>query len=182
MGSGYLSERHVLPIIVLCLPRAAMGLRESLVRIGSWRKWSWSRRRLGRLATVMSLLAVALMIQLKPAHASRWGHLAAARWLTAHAEPGEAVLDTRGWAAFHSGLPAYDYWHVRQALTDSNLSYLVVTLDELEATSPRAATLRSIIKRAGQLAVAYPERLGGLDASIRVYRFNPLRVGTGDRP
>jgi hypothetical protein len=33
---GYLSERHVVPLVLLCLPRAAMGLRESLIRLGGW--------------------------------------------------------------------------------------------------------------------------------------------------
>ena len=48
------------------------------------------------------------------------------------------VLDTRGWARFVSGQPGYDYWHVRQALTDSHLSYIIVGLDELEAQQPHA--------------------------------------------
>ena len=47
------------------------------------------------------------------------------------------MLDTRGWARFVSGHPGYDYWHVRQALTDSHLSYIVVGLDELASQQHR---------------------------------------------
>ena len=68
-------------------------------------------------------------------HLSRWGHWAAGQWLADNAGPTELVLDTRGWARFVSGHAGYDYWHVRQALTDSHLSYIIVGLDELEARS-----------------------------------------------
>ena len=80
-----------------------------------------------------------IVFQLKPAHPSRWGHWAAGRWLAANAKPGEAVLDTRGWAAFVSGLPSYDYWHVRQALTDSQADLRRRRTDELKAAEPPRA-------------------------------------------
>lgn len=179
---GYLSERHVVPLVLLCLPRAAMGLRESLIRLGGWRRWSWSQRRVVRLLAVASMLVAATVIQARPGHPSRWGHWAAGQWLANHAQDGEAVLDTRGWASFSSGLPNYDYWHVRQALSDQRLAYIVVTRDELDAASARARTLRALLGRACTLAIAYPERPGGRDASIRVYRFEPPRHWGGDRP
>ena len=84
----------------------------------------------------MVTVAAGVKLQLKPAHPTRWGHREAGRWLAAHAGPGEAVLDTRGWAAFVSGLPSYDYWHVRQAFTDAHLAYVVVGDDELQAAQP----------------------------------------------
>ena len=82
------------------------------------------------------LVAASIVVQMQPNHLnhlSRWGHWAAGQWLAGHADPTEMVLDTRGWARFVSGHPGYDYWHVRQALTDSHLSYIIVGLDELEA-------------------------------------------------
>ena len=66
------------------------------------------------------------------------------------------MLDTRGWARFVSGLPGYDYWHVRQALTDSHLSYILVGLDELKASSPRAATLRALLAYVGTPLEEFP--------------------------
>ena len=77
--------------------------------------------------------------QLRPSHPTRWGHWAAGHWLAEHARPGDVVLDTRGWARFVSGAPGYDYWHVRQALTDSHLSYVVVGHEELDGQQPAGA-------------------------------------------
>jgi hypothetical protein len=119
---------------------------------------------------VLILLGVAL--QSKPAHASRWGHRAAGRWLAAHADPGAAVLDTRGWAAFTSGLRAYDYWHVRQALTDQRLSFVVVGVDELEAPSQRARTLRAVLEHAAVPVASFPDYRGGAEAGVLVFRFH----------
>jgi hypothetical protein len=111
-----------------------------------------------------------IIFQLKPAHTSRWGHRAAGRWLAANAKPGQAVLDTRGWASFVSGLPSYDYWHVRQALTDARLAYVVVGADELKALSRRAETLRAVLAYVGTPAAGFPERNGGRDVGVWVYR------------
>ena len=84
------------------------------------------------------------------------GHWAAGRWLATHARPDELILDTRGWARFVSGRPGYDYWHVRQALTDSHLSYILVGLDELNASSRRAATLKSVLAYSATPLVDFP--------------------------
>ena len=97
---------------------------------------------------VVSIVAASIVVQMQPSHLnhlSRSGHWAAGRWLADHADPRELVLDTRGWAQFVSGHPGYDYWHVRQALTDSHLAYIVVGVDELQAKSTRAKTLKSLL-------------------------------------
>jgi hypothetical protein len=92
------------------------------------------------------------------------------------------VLDTRGWAAFVSGMLSYDYWHVGQAFTDSHLSYVVVGEDELQAPSRRGATLRSVLAYAGEPAVSFPEREGGRGAGVWVYRFHSPASWEGLRP
>ena len=86
------------------------------------------------------------------------------------------MLDTRGWARFVSGQPGYDYWHVRQALTDSHLSYIVVGLDELEARSSRARTLRALLAYAATPLEDFPAFPGDRTPGVRLYRFH--RPGT----
>ncbi len=115
------------------------------------------------------------MVQMMPSHLnhlSRWGHWAAGRWLVDHARPSERVLDTRGWARFISGQDGYDYWHVRQALTDSHLSYIIVGLDELEANSARAATLNALLSYAATPLKEFPAFPGDRTAGVRIYRFH----------
>ncbi|HEU5116903.1 MAG TPA: hypothetical protein VFT74_09540, partial [Isosphaeraceae bacterium] len=123
---GYLSGRHVLSLALLCTPWAASGLRAVGLRLSGWMNLELKRARRLRIGFALAAVVFASMIQLRPAHASRWGYQEAGLWISRHAGAGEAVLDTRGWAAFVADQPSYDYWHVRQALTDSRLTYIVV--------------------------------------------------------
>ncbi len=168
---GYVSGRHTLTLAMLSLPWAAAGLISFGRRLPRRLGLEPSRARRLRAVGLAVLIVSGVGLQLKPAHASRWGHREAGRWLAEHAEPGDAVLDTRGWAAFASGLRTYDYWHVGQAFTDHRLAFVVVGIDELEADSQRAETLRTWLAEAGQLAVTFPARRGGKDDAVRVYRF-----------
>jgi hypothetical protein len=126
-------------------------------------------------ATVAGLLvATSITVQMQPSHLnhlSRWGHWAAGQWLATHASPGELVLDTRGWARFVSAHPGYDYWHVRQALTDAHLSYVIVGLDEMEAHSSRGRTLKALLSYAATPLLDFPASPGNRTAGVRLYRF-----------
>lgn len=169
---GYLSDRHTLMLVIASLPWAAAGTFVCARGVAVKLRWSpWFARMAGATA-VLALIVAGAVLQAKPAHPSRWGHWAAGRWLAAHARPGEAVLDTRGWAAFVSGRPSYDYWHVRQAFTDSHLRYVVVGTTELAAESQRAATLRAVLAYSADQVVEFPERSDGRGAAgVRVYRY-----------
>jgi hypothetical protein len=168
MGLGYLSGRHALTLVIATLPWAAAGLIDAATGMAARLRFDPPRAARWRSAGVATILAVAVGVQAKPAHASRAGHLAAGRWLACHAAPGDAVLDTRGWAAFVSGCRSYDPWHVRQAFTDARLAYVVIGSDELAASSRRAATWRAVLGYAAEPVAAFPARRGH---EVRVYRF-----------
>ncbi len=171
MKMGYLSGRHTLTLVIVSVPWAAAGIWVCARRLAEKRQWSDRlARTIGATALAASIL-VGVAFQVRPGHPSRWGHWAAGQWLRTHAAPGEAVLDTRGWAAFVSGRPSYDYWHVRQSFTDSRLAYVVVGTDELEASSRRAATLRAVLAHAATPCAGFPERPGGREVGVRVYRY-----------
>jgi hypothetical protein len=172
---GYLSGRHVLVLVVAAIPWTAAGTY--VCALGIARKLSWSGRtaRWVRSAAMGLTVAASIVVQMIPSHLNhltRWGHWAAGQWLAAHARPDELILDTRGWARFISGRPGYDYWHVRQALTDSHLSYVLVGLDELETISPRAATLRALLAYAATPLIDFPAYPGATRAAVRLYRFH----------
>ncbi len=172
---GYLSWRHVLPLVVASMPWAAAGTYLCCRRIGELMRLSPGRARFARYAATVFTLGLSIAVQMNPSHwshLSRWGHWSAGRWLAAHAAPGEKVLDTRGWAQFISRLPGYDYWHVRQALTDSALAYVLVGVDELQASSARGATLRAILSFAGTPLVDFPASPGDPTPAVRIYRFH----------
>ena len=179
---GYLSGRHALTLVLASVPWVGAGI------------WAWvrglpDRYRLGttgsrRLAIVglSALIALGVTAQVKAMHPSRWGHWAAGQWLKEHATPDQAVLDTRGWAMFVRGGRGYDYWHVRQALTDASLAYVVVGEDELKARSRRAETLRAMLAYAAEPVAEFPDREGKAGVAVRVYRFRRPDSWEGMRP
>ncbi|WP_169980568.1 ArnT family glycosyltransferase [Tautonia rosea] len=171
MTTGYLSDRHCALLVVAIVPWSAVGLLDLARRWADRRALVPARRqRLARLALVMLLVGVAAL-QLKPGHASRWGYQQAGQWLAQRAGPGDAVLDTRGWAAFVSNLRSYGPWHIRQALTDEKLAYVVISEDELTARSRRAETLAALLDYAAEPVAAFPERQGDDTIGVRVYRY-----------
>jgi hypothetical protein len=172
---GYLSGRHLLPLVVAALPWAAAGTY--ICGRGIARNLAWGPRpaRCAAVGVLGLALAVSVAVQLRPTHLnhlSRWGHWAAGRWLAAHARPDEFILDTRGWARFISGRPGYDYWHVRQALTDSHLAYVLVGLDELEAGTPRAKTLQALLAYAATPLIEFSASPRDPTPAVRLYRFH----------
>lgn len=170
MTFGYLSSRHTLTLAIALLPCSADGALRLAMAIGD--RLPEGRRHRLAVATIAGLIVASAMVQLKPSHPSRWGHAEAGRWLSDHAGRGDAVLDTRGWAAFVSGLAAYDPWHVGQALTDRRLAFVVVGKDELDAGTRRAETLRAVLDYAAAPAAAFPERKGGEGVGVLVYRYH----------
>ena len=172
---GYLSGRHIMPLVYASLPWAAAGSFVCARGIAVKRCWTEKvRLRAGILAGCLAV-AISIVVQMQPSHLnhlSRSGHWAAGRWLADHAGPRELVLDTRGWAKFVSGHPGYDYWHVRQALTDSHLAYIVVGVDELQARSTRAKTLKSLLAYSATPLLDFPTFPGDPTPAVRLYRFH----------
>lgn len=167
---GYLSGRHALPLVLLSVPWAAAALLLIGRRLSALLGLPANTARMLGGGVVVLLIVAGIGLQARgSSHQSRASHSEAGRWLAEHAGPGDAVLDTRGWAAFVSGLRAYDYWHVRQALTDGRLAFVVVGDDELSATSRRGETLRAVLAFAAEEAAAFPGPRGG--TGVRVYKF-----------
>jgi hypothetical protein len=179
---GYLSGRHTLTLVIVSVPWAAAGTTICACRLAAVLGWGPRLARGVGIATLLVAVAAGVAFQLKPSHPTRWGHWAAGRWLAGHAGPSDAVLDTRGWAAFECGRPSYDYWHVRQAFTDSRLAYVVVGADEWEAESRRGATLRAVLAYAAEPVAAFPELEGGGRIGVRVFRYHRPASWEGLRP
>ena len=180
---GYLSDRHLLPMVAVALPWAAAGTYVCARGVAVALRWPSGRggRAAGALV-VVGILAAVVSPQWRPGHRSRWGQWAAGRWLRENARPSDAVLDTRGWASFVSDRRSYDYWHVRQALTDAKLAYVVVGSDELSAVSRRGATLRALLAYAATPVAAFPGEPDGKGVGVQVYRYQRPDSWEGIRP
>jgi len=172
---GYLSGRHIMALVCTSVPWAAAGTFVCARGVAVKLHWNQRARRTIAILAASLIVAASIVVQMRPNHLnhlSRWGHWVAGKWLADNAAPTELVLDTRGWARFVSGHAGYDYWHVRQALTDSHLCYIIVGLDELEAMSPRARTLNALLSYAATPLLDFPAFPGDTTAGVRLYRFN----------
>lgn len=168
---GYLSDRHTLMLVLATIPWAAAGTFVCARGLAIKLRLGLRARRVAGVSAVSAMVLAGVVLQAKTSHPSRWGHWAAGEWLATHSTPSDAVLDTRGWASFVSRRPSYDYWHVRQAFTDSHLAYVVVGTDELEAKSRRAETLKAVLAYSATPVVEFPGRFGGHEAGVRIYRY-----------
>ncbi|MDR3618798.1 MAG: glycosyltransferase family 39 protein [Paludisphaera borealis] len=180
---GYLSSRHLLPLVVVSVVWAAAGTFVCLHRLGGKLTIRPETKRLALITASTFVVGVMVVYQLRTSHQSRWGHWAAGRWLAENAQAGQEVLDTRGWARFVSdNAGGYDYWHVRQALSDQRLSYVVVGHDELEVESPRSRTLGALLAFAATPIQDFPVRIGGRNVGARIYRFQQPASWEGFSP
>jgi 4-amino-4-deoxy-L-arabinose transferase-like glycosyltransferase len=179
---GYLSQRHVIPLALACLPwsaASAFAIASAVAARWSWKPEARARR---RLIAAGLIAVVGLAVQsVRPEHPTRWGQGAAGAWLAANRARGEAILDTKGWALFLTRMPGYDAWHVPQALTDSRLAYVVVGRDELNAGSPRAQALRQILSASGDPVASFSESPTGSEPEIQVFRYRRPEPDKGPR-
>jgi 4-amino-4-deoxy-L-arabinose transferase-like glycosyltransferase len=114
MSVSYISERHVMVLVLCgCFPAAA-ALREIPLRSSARAQERQSARTPSILRAPALLrsraLALALVFTfclpktLLPLHANRAGHHAAGRWLEQHVHPGDEVVDDHCWAHYYAGL------------------------------------------------------------------------------
>ncbi len=180
---GYVSGRHALPLVAASTIFAAAGIVICLRRLGPRLPISTTAWR-SVIVAGTAIVATGLgWYQVREGHESRRGHWQAGRWLAEVAGPDERILDTRGWARFVAGrTDGYDYWHVRQALSDRGLAYVVVGRDELEAKSRRAESLNALLAFAATPARDFPVIEDGRDVGTRVYRMNQPISWEGFQP
>jgi hypothetical protein len=114
---GYLSDRHVLVLLLCSVYPAVAALGELPQRFVDWlRGWRhapafvtqrcWpvlGNARVWSFVLLLGLCSMGLPRALQPLHASRAGHRAAGVWLARHAQPTDQVEDDHCWAHYYSG-------------------------------------------------------------------------------
>ncbi|NLS98047.1 MAG: hypothetical protein GXX96_38425 [Planctomycetaceae bacterium] len=177
---GYLSARHVLPIVVAataCMGTGAQVVADRLKRILDG--GALAGRSASGLAIVVTLLVAAICTAygLRPLHLNRAGHRSAAEWLTRNASPGDRVLDTRGWTGLYSGLVTVPYENARSELSRPELRYLVIEDCETTYDSVRSRTIRRLVERAGTQVAAFagPPTADHRSGCVLVFQWNCVR-------
>lgn len=177
--AGYLSGRHLLPLVVLTIGWAGVGALDVCerlaVRCGAmFESTSIRPRRLAGVGLAVLVLGC-LPRTLTPLHASRLGHREAAQWLSQHAPHEARVLDTRGWTGLYSGRPTYRYDAAREAFADRDLGFVVVEDHELHYDSPRSRRLATMLSAAATQVGTFEADPRHPGQSVLVFRWNSRR-------
>lgn len=177
---GYLSARHVLPIVVAATACMGTGAQVAAGRL---------KRLLGGVdaegrgtpgpAIVVTLVVASVCIAygLRPLHLNRAGHRSAAEWLARNASPGDRVVDTRGWTGLYSGLVTVPYEDACSELFRPELRYLVIEDCETTCDSARSRTIRRLVERAGTQVAAFAGQptADHPSACVLVFQWNCVR-------
>ncbi len=136
---GYVSERHVLVLVMCGLFWTVAALEEIALRLSARvRVWSENRQpsrvlTWGRSAVVWSMAlplafaATALPRTLQSLHANEAGHRAAGRWLAAHAHADDVICDPCKWAGYYAGRAFQEDWDPSRHLDTAR--YVVLEKD-----------------------------------------------------
>lgn len=181
--AGYLRPRHLAPLVVLALPCLLPGWAWTMNQLERWSHrgrrslTERSRFELGPLGWSLAVLLAAgcALWAVEPLQARQTGYREAASWLHDRHSTEGIVLDSRGWTGLYSGWSTFSYRDARHALANARLAYVVVTYDELQASSNRAQTLRQLLAQRGRLVARFPlcPQNAPQAESVLVYRWCP---------
>ena len=180
--AGYLSTRHVLPLVVLAVGwagRGALELGPLLATAVTRLQRAQPRRDVFRPAVgwaIVVLVAVGCLPRtLAPLHQARAAHRQAAEWLATQSQAGDRVLDVRGWTGLYSGRTTYRYHGAKSAFSDTRLAFVVTERRELEYDSRRSRTLRRLLDESAIEAAAFSHPDGRAEKDVIVYRWDAAR-------
>lgn len=171
--TGYISERHTLPLVMTGCVFAAAALEPVAAALSCLplvgRFWA------GRLAPaglLLTVVAAALPATLKPLHDHREGHKHAGRWLAGQVRDQDCLIDPFEWAQWYSGRSLHN---VPPDPPAAEVTYAVVDDKEHHSDSherlPRMDDARNVA-RDGRSVVAYhwPEDAPVAAAKVKVYK------------
>jgi hypothetical protein len=163
--SGYVSERHTLPLAMLAcvfagaaVPALARRLAALVPRAGL-PAGTWAG------VITFGLLASGLPVTLRTMHENRGGHRAVGLWLAEHAGKGDIIVDPWCWASYYSGT----VFREGQPLPPARAHYVV--LERGGSGHPRLPLLPLAEKIAAEGAVVYEVPRG--KAKVIVVRVPP---------
>ena len=187
IGEGYVSARHLLPLVVVGIGSVGYGVEEArrwLAGFLSGRSWhaggSLPAKRGGWISTcaIIAVVTASCLIEFaQPVHASREGHRRAAAWLAHDGAASGPVLDTRGWTGLYSGRTTYGYEQAQAAFSEGRLAYVVLEDRELRYPSERSQTLRQLLDVAAEPVTRFsgPRGRGYTGHAVVVYRWSAQR-------
>lgn len=184
--AGYVSDRHILLLVLCSLQQAVVvilmlgqGLQNLVARTtvlpSRWRlaatKWSVSMTPKvgGGILTVLMILA--LVRTLRPLHEHREGHYAAGEWLRDHTDPSDKIHDDHCWAHYYAGRVLLEGKRPRPPKGHALRKYLVISRKSKRRppSTPRTFTEKKAQRLGGRVVFQWPRNGPVSRAKVVVY-------------
>lgn len=181
MKVGYISERHVMVLTMLCCFLAMHGILEfSKIAIGLLGPTRFSPRlqSLTPAILVVALLAPGLPKTFEKLHYNREGNLKAGLWLAEHRRPGDAIDDDHCWSHYFAGMVFLEHKDNPPAPGYQPRRYTVMTRSrDPEIARQRLEVEAALRRKNGQVVFHWPEKDPAEKARVVVYQ-TPLEPAT----
>lgn len=185
--AGYISHRHLLPLVTLMLPTVAAGVGMFAERLASRVPALAAPRR--AQVIVVGVLVIAMSPKCaRPLHQIYAPIVEAADWVRQHAQPGDGVLATSGYVRFYTQLPGIllgcetPNLPIAQHFAPNGVAwpFLVLEVDERTFDGRQLTTLPARYRQVMELA-AHPRKPW---AKVAVFELcdRPHEVATSRAP
>jgi hypothetical protein len=171
MTAGYVSDRHVMILVLIGSIPAAVGIQ----RMAFWLACHIHRiangpRAASCFATCLPaiLIAMGLPKTMEPMHGNRAGHHAAGNWLARHIRPGDTIRDEHCWAHFYAG----QVFREGQSMPDNGSARCFTVISRsrnADIDRMRHEVEEDILARGGTIEYYWPEQRDVSAARVVVY-------------
>jgi hypothetical protein len=186
---GYLSDRHLLLLVMCGSFATAAAVWELPSRLAAWfKRQTWQGvaggpfAHSGRTAAVAAILlggilAVGLPKALERLHANRAGYHAAGLWLAEHSTPADEILDDHCWAHYYAGRVFLESKALVPPPGYQPLRYVVVGRRDKEIilawNRDKPFDENELRAKGGHIVYSWPLSVLADDAAVVVYAIGP---------
>lgn len=176
MKAGYVSDRHVMVLVLLATYSAALAVLEFPARfLGWWRgshaDFSGTEKKIFALLSLVSLvflIGLCLPQTLESLHRNRAGYHAAGLWLAKQMHPGDVIVDDHFWAHYYAGLVFQE--GVKPPANEHARRYFVIgRSDHPEKSQVRHQEERKVRSKGAALVYHWPSDRPETSARVVVY-------------
>lgn len=174
---GYVSNRHILPVVILCVHQACLVVMELPFRVRRWLPKSWAAW-VSRKAQPLALGLVGLLVlwgmprSLEPLHDHRAGHYAAGLWLRDHSAPEDWIDDDHCWAHYYAGRVLAEGTTPAPSIGPRRRFVVYSRPKDPEKMPPHRRYNEEELRRRGVPVYHWPEGVPLDEADVVVYRID----------
>jgi hypothetical protein len=161
LTEGYVSDRHVMVLVLLATYPAVFALEKVTAHLGR-------KAPIYSLAVMLLMIGVGLPKTLQPLHRNRGGHHAAGLWLAEQLRPGDIVDDDHCWAHYFAG-QVFEEGKPAPKTADARRYVVITRSRDSHVGLTRKQSEQEIRARGGTVVYHWPMRQPEEEARVVVY-------------